>query len=91
MVEVFFLYRPSPVKLSPRYFAARDNFKGVTGTTFALPSSHQNGHPPYSTLSPPFAVRDIVPHFSPQGAQFQGGGSVVFFFLSIQRSLLRHN
>ena len=61
----FFKYRPSPVKLSPpknRYFAPTDNFKaggdnfkGVAGTTFAPPSSHQNGHPP--------TVREIVPPF----------------------------
>ena len=74
------------MKLSPpknRYFAPTDNFKaggdnfkGVAGTTFALPSSHQNGHPPtVREIVPPFLPYVILspPHFFPQGGQFQGG------------------
>ena len=73
------IYRPSPVKLSPpknRYFAARDNFEGVVGTTFALPASHQNGHPPtVREIVPPFCRTRYCPHLtSPRGDNFKGVG-----------------
>ena len=86
--EPLFLYRPSPVKLPPpqknRYFAPTDNFKaggdnfkGVAGTTFALPSSHQNGHPPtVREIFPPFCRTRYCPPltFSPRGDNFAGEG-----------------